>query len=101
MLVTFQTKAHHDITMFGDPAKKLLKLMGLSGNVPSAIDAADVPAALEKLRARLARVEPDSGHAEEVEDDTEKEPVGLSLRAYPLLKLLEAAAVKNCAVMWH
>jgi len=39
MLVTFTTKAYADITMFGDVAVAMLKMMGYSGTVPSAIRA--------------------------------------------------------------
>ena len=45
MLVTFSCPAYADITMFGDVAIRLLKMMGHSGTVPSALLAADVPAA--------------------------------------------------------
>src|SRR5690606_27882768 len=54
MLVTFKTKAYANITMFGDVAVKLLRMMGHSGTVPSAILADDVPAALERLKAAIA-----------------------------------------------
>ncbi len=53
MLVTFTTKAYADITMFGDVAVSLLKMMGHSGTVPGAILAADVPAALGRLTAAI------------------------------------------------
>ena len=46
MLVTFTTDAYADITMFGDVALKMLRMMGHSATVPSAILAADVPEAL-------------------------------------------------------
>ena len=42
MIVTFKTKPYADITMFGDVAIHLLKLMGHSGTVPGAIVAEDV-----------------------------------------------------------
>src|SRR6185312_9413752 len=50
MLVTFKTSAHADIIMFGDIAKQLLKMMGHSGTIPSAMVADEVPAALDRLR---------------------------------------------------
>ena len=56
MLVTFRTKAHANITMFGDVAVTLLKLAGHSGTVPSAILAQDIPAALVKLEGGLPLV---------------------------------------------
>ena len=37
MLVTFSTSAYADITMFGDVALRLLKLMGHSATVPGAM----------------------------------------------------------------
>ena len=37
MIVTFRSKAHADIMMFGDIAVNLLKLMGHSGTVPGAL----------------------------------------------------------------
>jgi hypothetical protein len=102
MLVTFQTKAYSDITMFGDVAKQLLKLMGHSGTVPSAIAAEDVSAALERLRKAVAALPP--GEKKPPKDDDQRgEPprVGLAQRAYPLLKLLEAAVAENCNVYWR
>ena len=53
MLITFETKAYANITMFGDIAKKLIKYMGHSGNVPGAIKAEDLPTALSKLKAAV------------------------------------------------
>jgi hypothetical protein len=49
MLVTFTTDAYADITMFGDVAHTMLKMMGHSVTVPGAILAADVPEALRRL----------------------------------------------------
>jgi hypothetical protein len=102
MLITFRSKAWGNITMFGDVAVALLKLMGHSGTVPSAILARDVPGALQRLRDRLA-----AGTFEEVEkpagdDDEEERPaVGLRTRAYPLLEMLAAAAEQECDVLWQ
>lgn len=100
MLVTFSCPAYADITMFGEVAAHLLKLMGHSGTVPSALLAEDVAPALERLRAAIAahHPPPEPEHSEDTDDD---EPVvSLSHRALPLLELLEAAAKANCNVMW-
>ena len=53
MLLVFKSDAYADIIMFGDVAQQLLKMMGHSGTVPSAIQADDVPAALERLKRSL------------------------------------------------
>jgi len=97
MLVTFTTKAYADITMFGDVALAMLKMMGHSGTVPSAILAADVPAALSRLKAAI--------NAENVspatdDKDMDDSAVSTAHRALPLIDLLTAAAKDNRDVMW-
>jgi hypothetical protein len=98
MLVTFTTAAYADITMFGKDALALLKMMGHSGTVPSAIVAADVPAALSRLTAAIeaTKAEP----SVENEDEDEEPKVSLSHRALPLINLLTAAAKDGSDVMW-
>ena len=97
MLVTFTTKAYADITMFGDVAIAMLKMMGHSGTVPSAIRAEDVPAALSRLTAAV-----DAGISPPPHVDKEGgEPaVSTAHRALPLINLLKAAAKDGCGVMW-
>ena len=97
MLVTFTTDAYADITMFGDVALALLKMMGHSGTVPSAIQAADVPAALSRLTAGIEAAKAAPSVADEDEDEPQ---VSLSNRALPLIKLLTAAAQAGSDVMW-
>jgi hypothetical protein len=100
MLVTFRTKSYSNITMFGDVAKQLLDLMGHSGTVPGAIKAEDVPAALARLEAAMARHKEADEAEESGGDDDAPRKVPLSTRALPLLELLRAAAAHKTAVMW-
>ncbi len=101
MLVTFRTNAWGNITMFGDVAVTLLKMMGHSGTVPSALLARDVPAALARLKQQLAsRATEDDAGTPSGDDDAE-EPVGLALRAHPLIEMLSAAAEQEADVMWQ
>ncbi|BAN34552.1 hypothetical protein SCD_n00710 [Sulfuricella denitrificans skB26] len=97
MLVTFTTDAHADITLFGDIALAMLKMMGHSATVPGAILAADVPAALSQLTAAI-----DAEKASPpVEDKDDDEPVvSMRNRALPLIDLLAAAAKEESNVMW-
>ena len=97
MLVTFTTDAYADITMFGDVALAMLKMMGHSAAVPGAILAADVPAALNRLSAAI-----EAGKASPpVEDKDSDEPaVSMAHRALPLINLLAAAAKAESNVMW-
>jgi hypothetical protein len=97
MLVTFTTDAYSDVTMFGDIALAMLKMMGVSAVIPSAMLAADVPAALSRLTAAI-----DSGKVSVPvgEKDTEEPAVSMAHRALPLINLLTAAAKENAYVMW-
>ena len=97
MIVTFTTKTYPDITMFGDIALTLLKMMGQSPNVPGAILAADIPESLARLKAAID-IEKDSPPPP---DDDEEEPVvSIAHRALPLIELLDAAARADANVLW-
>jgi len=100
MLITFETKAYANITMFGEIAKKLIKSMGHSGTVPGAIQANDLPKALEQikayLRAEIASVNDDEDKTSEDDENY----VSIDKRAKPLIELLEAAIEQNEDVMW-
>ena len=95
MLVTFTTKAYADITMFGNVALAMLKMMGLSATVPSAILAADIPEALSRLTATI-----DAEKILPTDVDADDSTVSMPHRARPLINLLAAAANANCDVMW-
>jgi hypothetical protein len=97
MIVTFTTKNYADITMFGDIALVLLKMMGHSPKVPGAILAADVPAALDRLKAVIDAQK----DLPPIEDSEEEEPVvSMAHRALPLIELLETAKKADANVMW-
>jgi Domain of unknown function (DUF1840) len=110
MLVTFRTKAHADITMFGHVGVELLKLAGMTGHVPTAILAADVPGVLAKLERALGEHRtafgdsaPSTSEASDGSGAREGEgaesAVPLRTRALPLLELLRAAAAASTDVI--
>jgi len=107
MLVTFSTKVSADITMFGEVAVELLKLMGQTGGVPGALLGPDIAPALDRLKQAAATVgSRPSGNApveaDEKDDDRSAAPmVSLRQRAVPLIQLLEAASRKNADVTWR
>ncbi len=102
MLVTFKSRAHADVIMFGEVALKLIKLMGRRETVPSAIQPEDIPQALESLREGMA-IEDAAVEENELEDveDEEVEPVSVHSRALPLIELLNAARRENVPVTWE
>lgn len=101
MLVTFSCPVYADITMFGDVAVRLLKMMGHSGTIPSALAAEDVQAALVRLEAAVEQSPEPEASMKDEEDENGEPAVSLSHRALPLIELLRAAAKEKCNVMWE
>ena len=102
MLITFKTRARYpNITMFGDVALQILRLMGRRETVPSAIEPEDIPGALIHLRNSLASEEEANAEATSTDNGDEAEAgVSIGTRAGPLIEMLEAAAEEGVAVMW-
>jgi len=98
MLVRFDSKSG-TITMFGEVAVGLLRMMGQSGALPGAVLAQDIPAAVERLRQALERVPAPAASKDRNEDAEPK--VGLRQRAFPLIELLERAARNDNDVIWE
>lgn len=101
MLITFSTPAHRDVTMFGDVALRLLKMMGRDDTVPSALYAEDVQGALQRLKAAIDQAHSTPSPQVSAEDEDDDATVSLSHRALPLIELLEAAVHEKGAVMWE
>ncbi|MBT0015698.1 DUF1840 domain-containing protein [Vibrio alginolyticus] len=103
MLITFRCRSHSNVTMFGDIALDMLKMMGHSGTVPGSISAQDVPDALSRLTSALsaknAAEEPPPTDVDEEEEQAEP-AVSLGRRAFPLIELLKSAIKEECEVMW-
>lgn len=116
MLVTFSSTATESITLFGDVAVTLIKMMGSSGRVPSALGADEVSAALQRLESAIQQLRvqlhaqpaappamnEDWGSDDQKDDDKDREPpVDLATRAVPLIALLKRAAAAHAPVMWQ
>ncbi len=100
MLVIFSCPVYANVTMFGDVAIRLLKMMGHSGTVPGALNAEDVQAALLRLEAAVVQASKPEASMKDGEDENGEPVVSLAHRALPLLELLRAAAKEKCHVMW-
>lgn len=97
MLVTFTTNNYADITMFGDVALTLLKMMGHSATVPGAILAADVPEALSRL---TAAIDAEKSLSPVADKDRDESVISMANRGLPLINLLTAAVKLDSNVMW-
>ena len=98
MLVRFNSDVGL-ITMFGDIAVTLLKMMGQSGVLPGAIAPEDIPAALGRLKKEVA-AHPGSPAGGDSAGAGEPR-VSIRQRAFPLIDLLERAAKRGCHVIWE
>ena len=104
MLIRFHSPAYHDITMFGADGKLMIELMGMSGRIPSAVSAEDLPEARAKLLAGIesAPPPPPPAAADETDDsDAARFHVALKTRALPLLSMIDAAIAKDAYIMWE
>ncbi|MGS6581528.1 DUF1840 domain-containing protein [Vibrio diabolicus] len=103
MLITFRCHSHSNVTMLGDIAIKMIKMMGHSGSVPGSISAQDIPDALSRLTSALAAqeaIEKNNSQAMEEDEEQEEQTVSLGRRAFPLIELLKSAIKEECEVMW-
>jgi hypothetical protein len=98
MLITFKSSAYANITMFGDVGLKLLEMMGFGTAVPGAINAEDVPRALDNLKMALEKMPQQVEAAGDADDD--QPAVSLHTRAVPLVQLLQAAVEEETYVRW-
>ena len=100
MLIKFDSKVG-GFTMAGDIAVQLLKAMGHSGTVPSAILSRDIPDALARLKVAVNTGAQTPAETSGSEDEDRKESqVSLRQRAFPLIELLTRAAEQGAEVMW-
>lgn len=108
MIITFKSKASGNLIYFKDVAVKLLALMGRDDKVPSAMFAEDVAPALAKLKqglADIAREEQEKAEQSEqgiAQSGANRTPyISLTVRAEPLVEMLQKAQKKHCPVMWE
>ncbi|MFN3785654.1 MAG: DUF1840 domain-containing protein [Thiothrix sp.] len=104
-MIRFTSPHSASVSMFDKDAKTLIRLMGHSGTVPSAIRATDVASALQTLEAALqqqaATQQADNQNSTAAHHECTEKAVSLSVRAYPLLALLRSAVAKQQRVMWE
>jgi hypothetical protein len=98
MLVTFTTDAYANITMLGDSALDMVKMMGHSATVPGAIKAEDVPQALSRLKAAM---ESGKEYPSTVNKNADEPEVSMAHRGLPLVNLLSAAVRAKSFVTWE
>lgn len=107
-IVKFKSKAAADIVMLKPHAEKLFSIMGIPLEEQGVIQPAQLPNAIAPLQAaidqekshkvNLPKLDETALSAEEKKLHADE--VGLEQRAYPLLKMLEAANSENQDVHW-
>ncbi len=111
MIITFQSPASGDVIMFGDVAKRMMKLMGKDETDKGIVTVEQLPDAIARIKAAI---EEDKRQRAGVQDEDlpQTEPdrsvpaqssrpfVTLTQRAVPLLELLEWSLKKKKPVVW-
>lgn len=109
MLVTFKSDAAADVIMLGDPAKKLIAILGKDPeDAKGIVTVAQLPDAIERLKAAIEEDNARRAKPTPDEEETAAEegkagmaaPVGLAQRAWPLLDMLEYAQKEGVPVVW-
>jgi hypothetical protein len=112
MLITFKSKAHQDVMMYQEHAKRILDLLGKDAE-RGVITAEEAGPAVNLLENEIEEsrnhqatdsVEQDvKAHHGDDGDDAEHQPVEtvtFSTRAYPLLEMLRASRDQQANVLW-
>ncbi|MGB1258393.1 MAG: DUF1840 domain-containing protein [Thiolinea sp.] len=98
-MIRFTSKASASVSMFDKDAAAMLKMMGHSGTIPSAIRTQDVARYLENFENALkAAAEAELPLTYEADED--EPPVPVNRRAFPLLELMRKALAAEENVMW-
>ena len=111
MLYTFKSAASADVLMLGEPAKKLIGLIGKDpADTKGIVTVVQLPEAILRLRTAIDedRARREENPRSEADDIADKEagrtgmaaPVGLAQRAWPLLDMLETAQKEKVPVTW-
>ena len=111
MLITFKSKAHQNVLMYQDHAKRILDLLNKDAE-RGVVTAEEAGRAVELLEQEIDEsrkhqatdeVEQDVKAHHGENEDGEHEPietVTFSTRAYPLLEMLRAARDQHADVLW-
>lgn len=101
-MIRFESDAGAPVTMSEELALQFIRMSGHLDKIPGAIVAEDVPEALASLRRAVSlEQKATDDRASTGQEDDDEPPVSLSTRAFPLVKLLEAAARKRKDVLWQ
>ena len=97
-LVKFESRVGN-LIIIENYAHQILKMIGHSGKIPSALLAEDISLAIEKLDLALKLQGPESKDIKNGYKD-DKEP-SLSVRCHPFKQLLKRAKKARCEISWR
>ncbi|WP_333606720.1 DUF1840 family protein [Arsukibacterium sp.] len=110
-MISFKSSASGTISYHKAVALQLLEMLGRDSKVPSAMYAEDVPKALARLEQQLKLQQQAEQQAIEAQADTSDDatndtaqaepPISLSVRAQPLLTLLQQTVAARAGISWE
>ena len=108
MLVKFSSTSGQSLSMFEDQAKKMLRAMDMTGNIPGAINPEDLQTALDHFEASIQKeaeaeqpIVIDDNLFDDEQKALERQVVSAKARAFPLMELLRIAIKQQKSVMWE
>lgn len=102
MIYKFKSKASGDLIMLGPNGDQLLRLLGREPAASGIFEAADLPALRRQIEAAVADAEAAAGQGSggSDEDERKREAVGLRQRLWPMVQMMERAAVAGEPIVW-
>ena len=101
MIYKFKSKASGDLIMLGPNGDQLLRLLGREPAASGIFEAADLNALRHRLEAAVAEAEAAAGQGEaDDQDERQREAVGLRQRLWPMVQMMERAAVAGEPIVW-
>ncbi|SRR6266581_5449795 len=108
MIITFQSRAAADVTMFCDVARHMMAIAGKEPADKGTITVADLPAAIARLQAAIAadkatrngRAAAAQAAHQTAPDDRTETIVSVSQRALPLVELFQLSLKQEVPVVW-
>jgi len=100
----FKSRETGDLMMLRPHGQRLLEIIGKDPDRPGVLPPAEIPRAIERIRAAVAAEEAEQKQAAEAADEDEKAAEGtavsLRMRSTPFIEMLERCLKADVEVVW-
>ncbi len=100
MLYKFKSKTTGDLIMLEPTGRWILEIIGKTPDAKGIIVVAQMPAAIERLEAAIAREKADRPVMADSDGEEKEALLGLSQRARPFIDMLKSCHRAGCDLVW-